>query len=152
MVTEEDYDPEWPRVIWNYPIILSVIALQYIWAFALIWDQAALSVTAINSIWPFHHHPEWEWALIIILLLAATTSFCGFFMRRRIYTLLSFIPQQFVMTMSSVGAVHSIWLGQFADGTIRSHAFLLADQSPTIFLTIFHTWAMVLIMIHSRDT
>lgn len=152
MVTEEDYDPEWPRVIWNYPIILSVVALQYIWAFALAWDSSPLNVTAIYSIWPFNHHPNWRWALIIILSLTATLSVWGFFMQRRIHTLLAFIPQQFIMTICSIGAIHSIWLGRFADGTFRSHAFLLADQSPTIFLTIFHTWAIILIMLHSGDT
>ena len=69
---------------------------------------------------------------------------------KKLYTLLSFLPQQFIMLLSSGGAIHAMVVGHFADGIARSNAFLLADQSPTIILVIFHTWAMVLICLHGE--
>lgn len=154
--SKEEKEP-WPRVFWNYPIILSVIALQYIWAAALIVDPTALNVTAIHAILLYHvdDKPSYSFPLrillIVILLSTATFSFLGFFIKRKICTILAFVPQQFVMFISSAGLAHFIWLGQFADGVVRTPAFLLADQAAPIFLTIFHTWALILIIIHAGD-
>ncbi len=154
---EEAAAPPWPRVLRNYPIILSVVALQYVWAAALILDPAALNVTSIHSLLLQHYDAKpiastfYRILLATILLFTSTLSIVGFFQRHKLYTILAIIPQQFIMCFVSVGLLYYIWLGQFADGVVRTPIFLLADQVAPIFLTIFHTWALILIIIHSGE-
>jgi hypothetical protein len=53
------------------------------------------------------------------------------------------VPQQFLLFISAGGAIQAMVEGQFADGTIRSVYFLLADQSPAVLAAIGHTLAIV---------
>ena len=151
------------KSVWyNYPIILCGVALQYIWAIALAWDASVFNVTAIHVLLPHIDQPDrrdlmnfgtpvlFRWFLVAVLTFSATLAIYGFKWRRKLHTLLSFLPQQFIMLLSSGAAIHAMVVGHFADGVIRSNAFLFADQSPTIVLVIFHTWAMILICLHAE--
>jgi hypothetical protein len=60
--------------------------------------------------------------------------------RTRVWLLL---PQQFLLLVSGFAALHAMILGQFADGVVRAHTFLIADQSPILLVAIFHTVALV---------
>lgn len=142
-------------------MILAGIVLQYIWAIALAWDPTVFSVTAIHVLLPhidqriasiseLSHPFLFRWILITVLVLSATLAFYGFSWRKKLHTLLSFLPQQFVMLLSSGAAIHAMVVGHFADGVERSGAFLMADQSPVILLVIFHTWVMALICFHGE--
>ena len=155
---------QWPRYWFNYPIILCGIALQYIWAFALIVDPIVVNATAINALAPyFHRHPgpfhisDWDfapirWAMVFVLLATASLSFLSFQFERKLHTVLALIPQQFILLLSTGAIMRSIYLGQFADGTVRTPAFLLADQAPVLLLMVFHTWAVILILLHGSDS
>ena len=146
--------PAWPRHWYNYPIILAGIAVQYVWAIMVAADPLVLTTTMIHSLVPYlvGAHPEvLRWTLMLIFLSTATLSLLGFCWKRNIHTILSFIPQQFIMFLCAGGAIHAMARGTFADGTVRSHAFLIADQFPALALAIFHTWAMVLILLHGED-
>ncbi len=149
----------WPRHWYNYPIILCGVWIQYVWAIAMAMDPSVLNITAVNTFLPYFHlslgpydsHTFHRWILAIILFMTGTCSMLAFKYKRKLHTLLALVPQQFVLFLSAGGALHAIILGQFADGTVRSSGFLLADQSSIIILAVFHTWAMVLIMIHGDD-
>jgi|KBSSwiStaDraftv2_1062776.scaffolds.fasta_scaffold10139_18 hypothetical protein len=154
----------WPRSWYNYPIILFGIVIQYVWAIALIWDQRVLDITTVAPLLPrlhpfgehslynsMDHHPAYRWGIIVILVAIASISAMGFFFDKKMHTLYALVPQQFVLCVSSVGAIHAMIVGHFADGTVRSNAFLFADQAPIVLLTIFHTWAMFLILKHAGD-
>lgn len=59
--------------------------------------------------------------------------------------LLSFIlitPQQFIVVISSIGAISAMLSGHFADGIIRPHEFIIADQAPAVLLGIMHAIAL----------
>ena len=67
-------------------------------------------------------------------------------MEKKIYTLLSFLPQQFIMLLSSGGAIHAMIVGHFADGVEDRPPFYWPINLPFYSLVIFHTWAMALDM------
>lgn len=154
---------QWPRYWYNYPIVLCGIGLQYIWALAITIDANVVNATAINIFLPYlHRHGgpfvpnDWDfgairWSLVFILTAIASLSFVAFQFRKKIHTVLALLPQQFVLALSSGGIIHGIYFGQFADGTVRTPAFLFADQSPVLLFTLFHTWAVILILLHGTD-
>ena len=88
-------------------------------------------------------------AVLLFVSILATIAFC---FRRRIHTVLALVPQQFVLYLSAGGAIHAIWMAQFADGVMRSHGFLLSDQFLVGAVAFFHTWAMVLILRYGEDS
>lgn len=137
----------WPRKLFNFPIILIAIAQEIVWALALVWDERSVNVTAVSILSKFMSHD----LLIVCLLATAFLAASGFFMARRINTLLALVPQQFLLYLSAGSALTAVINGRFADGVIRPHAFLLADQSAAFLIAIFHTWAMILILRHAED-
>ena len=158
-MASSDFDPgtPWPRHWYNFPIILCGIVLQYVWALAICFDAASLDATGLHSllfkkVGSIGPYPWYVIAVVVVALVcSATTCLYGFFVRRKLYSMLCFLPQQFLLLLSTWGVVHSVSSGTFADGTVRTIAFLAADQSPVLLLTIFHTWAIILILIHSED-
>lgn len=142
----------WPRVWYNYPIILCGICLQYVWAIVFYLAPEEKLSTIVSILGP-------EVAAIaspnlitsLLLSVTATFSILGFRVRRKITTMYLFLPQQFMMVLGSVGAIKAIWTGEFVNGVFMGRALMLANQAPIIFLTIFHTWAMILILIHAND-
>lgn len=137
----------WPRKLFHFPIILIAIVQEFVWASALAWDERVMKVTAISVLSKFMSHD----LLIVCLLGTAILAASGFFMARRINTLLALVPQQFLLYISAGSALAAVINGRFADGVMRSHAFLLADQSAAFLIAIFHTWAMILILHHAED-
>jgi hypothetical protein len=58
-------------------------------------------------------------------------------------TILYLIPQQIIMMLSAYESSQAIILSQYADGVIRSRAFIFADQMATIMAAIVHTVAII---------
>lgn len=90
---------------------------------------------------------------IIVLLLIAIPSaaMLGFRANKKVTTLLCLVPQQLLLYLSAGAGLEAIIFGQYADHTTRGAAFIAADQTLTICLAFFHTWAMLLIMRYSAD-
>ncbi len=137
----------WPRKLINFPIILIAIVQQYIWAAAILWDDSAIGVTAVNILAKFLPPLVIVGALLSVASLAAS----GFFMKRRMLNLLSLVPQQFILFLSAGGALEAMLLGRFADGVERAQAFLVADQCSALLIAFFHTWALFLILKYAED-
>lgn len=53
------------------------------------------------------------------------------------------LPQQFLLTVSAVGALAAMISGHFADGVIRPHEFIIADQAPAVLLAFMHAIALM---------
>src|SRR5512143_2343884 len=104
--TAEDAMPtrqqqQWPRVAYNYPIILCAIGIQYVWAFSLMLDASVVNTTVTAALLPYLHLHNGpfnahdldfnyiRWALIFILLATATLSFIAFQFTKKIYTVLA---------------------------------------------------------------
>lgn len=143
----------WPRHWFNYPIILSGIFVQLVAAIALAFDSEVMTTTVIHALNAYmpRDHGITRWAVVSLLLAVSSLAFAGFYFKRNIYTIFSLLPQQFVMFLCAGGAMKSMVSGVFADGTVRTSAFLMADQVPLLSIAIFHTWAVVLLARHGAD-
>lgn len=137
----------WPRRLVNFPIIIIAITQQIVWAATIAVDQSALNTTGVHILtlmWPW-------WGVCAALLGAALCAVLAFFVPRRIETLILLLPQQLLLYLSGGGAAWAIWNAEFADGVQRTHGFLIVDQVALCLIAIFHTWAIILIALYSRD-
>lgn len=123
-------------------MVLSAVALHFIWATILMVDQDALGATALSAL---HRHIPMPW-LMWVIATAALMALLALVVRAPLF-LLMLLPQQILLMMSAAGAVEAIWLGQFADGVVRSRGFLAADQCYSIIVAIGHTAAII---VHAR--
>jgi hypothetical protein len=126
----------------NRPIsimVLFAVALHLSWATILMLDDAALNATAIHAL---HRYIASLPLLAATLAAAALLAVIGLFTRVP-WVVLLLIPQQAILMMSAAGAVEAMWLGQFADGVLRPHAFIIADQFYSVLAAIGHTVAIV---------
>jgi len=137
----------WPRKITNFPIILIAVCHQYVAGLCIMLDIAAKNATSMHVLdLIFPDRTEG-----VLLTVAATMAWAGFRFRRKIDCVMMLMPQQLLLFISAGGAAEAIIKGQFADGVLRSHAFLLVDQCPMILIAFFHSWAMMLILRHGED-
>jgi hypothetical protein len=129
-------------VFHNRPIsimVLFAIVLHLWWAATLAIDNSALNVNAISALYRYIHPLP---LLVVVITVAATMALIGLFTKLP-WVLLFLIPQQALLMMSAAGAIESMWLGQFADGIIRPHAFIAADQFYSVLAALGHTIAII---------
>jgi hypothetical protein len=127
--------------IFNHSVSLMVlyaVVLHLIWAGMLIIDDQVSTVTAIAAIRYVFPFP----VAIPIMIWCALSAFSAFYARNGYLAASLMVPQQFLLFVSAGGAVQAMAEGQFADGTIRSVFFLVADQSPAVLAAIGHTLAI----------
>lgn len=124
-------------------MVVYAVALHLTWTGILLFDKSALTATPVAAIYLYVHPPAF---LITIIFSAAVCATVGLVARTR-WVAIFLLPQQILLMMSAAGAVEAIWLGHFADGVIRSRAFLACDQIYSVLAAIGHTIA---IMAHAR--
>ncbi len=115
--------------------VLIAVAIHATWAMLILHDESALNANAVHALFRFVQSPQ---LLALVLMLVAASALAGSF----IGNMWLLMPQQVVLVLSGVGAIESIWLAQFADGVLRPHAFIMADQVYSIYLAIGHTVAI----------
>lgn len=120
-------------------LICSAIVLHFFWAAMIAVDQASLNANALSILYRYVHEPM---ALAVILCGSSACAIASLVIRSPT-TALMLIPQQLILMASASNSVDAIWLGRFADGVTRSHAFIAADQVYAIILAIGHTLALV---------
>jgi hypothetical protein len=119
----------------------SVFFLTYVTAIHLVWAACiALSKESLNVTALFVFRSVGYRAIAMAVLGASSLS--------AIYAIYAgedvwLIPQQIVVVLTAIGALHAIKAGQFLDGVKRSRAFLLADQANVICIAIWHTLIFV---------
>jgi hypothetical protein len=136
----------WPRRLINFPIILIATILQLVIGVALLVDYDAHFATEVHVLWVV-----FQAVAPLLLISAAFMAITGFFLRRKVHTLLFLVPQQILLFLSAGSSFKAIWQGHFADGVVRSHAFIMADQAPVILIAFFHAWAIILILVYGAD-
>ena len=125
----------------NRPVsimVLFAIALHFVWATILSFDDSALGVTAINAL---HRWIPMPWLVGVIGGAAVLASIA--ITARPPWFVVLLLPQQILLVMSAAGAIEAIWLAQYADGILRTRAFLAADQFYSILACVGHTIAIV---------
>lgn len=136
----------------NRPISIMVmyaISLHVIWAGLLALDGSIIGTTAIAGI---NHYivasylvPFFGFRLPLLILSIAGTAVLasiGIYTQRP-WVVLFLLPQQVLLMMSAAGAIESMWLSQYADGTFRPFPFIAADQINSVLAAIGHTIAIV---------
>lgn len=121
-------------------MVLSAVGLHLCWAIIILFDESAVNATAVNALFRYIDPPR---------LLAGSVAAAAFLalyamLAPGTWTLLLLLPQQVLLMMSAAGAVEAIWASQFADGAIRPHGFIAADQIYSIIVAIGHTAAIIM--------
>lgn len=121
-------------------MVLFAVGLHLVWASILVFDHSATQATAVNAL---HRFIGNELLLAFTVAFAALVAFYAM-LSRSPWTLLLLLPQQILLMMSAAGAVEAIWTAQFADGVIRSRAFIAADQVYSVLAAMGHTAAIIM--------
>ena len=123
-------------------IIWYSIGIHLLWGSMLLVDPAAKGVTAIHGL--FRLVGTAPRAAAVYLVVGCLAGW-GLWRARegRARGLIAIVPQQAVLLISAFSAGEAVWNSQYADGVVRSRAFIGADQLPVVFLAAAHTIAMV---------
>lgn len=124
-------------------IVLCCIALHLWWAATISFDSSGIGGTGIEAIYRWFGS-----SLVTWLLFVAVMAIAAMFIRAPWWIVLFLIPQEITLMMSASGALSAIWLSQFADGVVRSRAFISNDQAWTIIGAVGHTLAIIA---HARN-
>lgn len=118
------------------------VGLHLIWSILLLVSDAPKSTTAIYTLSQLFPN---RYGLSIVLVVVAGCALYGLFKHTSGVTdrVLLLAPQQLILGISAAGAIRAVALGQFADGTVRSSAFLLADQAPAVLALLVHSASIV---------
>ncbi|MBX3579934.1 MAG: hypothetical protein KF723_22250 [Rhizobiaceae bacterium] len=132
-----------------YPTVVGIaIALHLIWAVGLIADPQAIHATALHAMLAVTGSSI---ASAGVFAAVATLAVVGMVAHRVPVRVILILPQHLVLWISVAGEAYAMWLGQFADGTIRSHWFLIVDQVPVILIACGHTAALLFITAERQD-
>lgn len=116
-------------------IVWYVIILHWLWGSLLLASSAPLSITAIFTVVRLGLASFRE--VGVLYLSASLLAWLGLFMSPGIGSLF-LLPQFTLLGCSAYGAIRAMVLGTFADGVIRSHTFLMADQAPSVIIFLFY--------------
>ncbi len=123
-------------------MVLYATLLHITWGLMILGDDSALRGNALDSIFKIFPYPD---GVALLLFGAAMMALVGTVAHTKgFWVALLLIPQQILMMITAAGAIESIWLGQFADGVIRSHMFIASGEVNNIIAALCHTTALVL--------
>ena len=121
-------------------IILYACMVHYASGLALLLDPSSVGITAINAVVLVTGSRLGAAGLFIG---AGSLAIVGLGTAGTSSGILLMAPQQFTLLVSAGGAIDAMATGHFADGTVRSHWFLIADQFPAVAAAIGHTIALI---------
>ena len=119
-------------------MLLYCIVLHYLWGLMTLIDPQAQDATAphiLSALLQENHLAISGW-----LFFVATSALIALMnLRNRYKAWMLLMPQQFTLMLSMSSAILAVWLGQYGDGVVRSHGFILVDQLPIILAAACHT-------------
>ncbi len=121
-------------------IVLYAVALHTAWAACGWADVSAFNGTALHGI--FNVFGSTTPLACLTAAGLAMASLIGV-SRNPVHGFMLMMPQQCLLLLSAISAVVAIGDSQFADGIIRSRAFIASDQLPAVLGAALHTVAMV---------
>jgi hypothetical protein len=121
-------------------MMIYTISLHVVWGLCALFDPVSYNSTALSSVYQVFGE-----STPYICFNVAILAFLGvfYFGRVKYYRIFLLIPQQLILMLSAGGAVKATILGAYADGVIRSHGFILADQAPAILAAVCQTLSIV---------
>lgn len=116
---------------------------QLLWVVAIAWDPSAMSATPLSTLAELFHHSRI--GLILGLVASSASTFIAMrpSLRIGLRRLSLLVPQQFFLLLAAGGAMVAVWEGTYADGVVRTSAFIAADQSPWILAALLYSMSIV---------
>lgn len=144
------------RIERYFPTVVALaVALHLLWAAGIILEPSSVFATAPSSVLVLMGivTGSQQWAPAILFAAVAMLAGWGLISTSP-WRHLWMVPQHLVLSISAIGAMHAMWLGEFADGVTRTHWFLIVDQSPIVLITLAHLTALIFISkeSHGRHT
>jgi hypothetical protein len=125
------------------PFILYLAIVQHgVWGVVLLFTSNPLHTTALDSLAVLVPNQVTDG---VIYLAVSVLSFGGLWRQRgrSLRRLALMLPQQFILSLSSIGAIAAVARGSFADGAPYPRDFIFVDQLYTILIAWFHSFALV---------
>jgi hypothetical protein len=119
-------------------MIYYAVFLHSIWAVMILASDDPFGSTPVHVL---RFGPR---ALTALVLLATAALAVGGISRKGTPAgWLLMLPQQILLMISAVGGLVAAALGHYADGVMRPHLFIAADQLPGIVAAVCHTFAII---------
>ena len=126
-----------------YPVVVGMaIVLHLVWSAGLIFQPASIHATAIHAMLAITGSPI---ATAGVFAAVATLAAVGLLEATPTVRVVLIMPQHVALWVSVAGVVYAMWLGAFADGTVRDHWFLIVDQMPVVLIAIGHHVALLFV-------
>lgn len=134
-----------------YPTIVAVATIMHlVWAVGLMADPLAHTATPIHTLIEFLSlvltSDDVDIYAAVVFVSVAFLAICGLIKSNPLIRGGLILPQHLVLWVSAGGAVYAMWTGQYADGVIRSHWFIIVDQIPILLITLGHSAALLFIL------
>ena len=121
-------------------IFLYVSVVQFVWGIILLIEGAQLNVPLAGLLRVVGS----ERLLGLALIVASSAGVIARWKRvPPVDMIIYVVPQQIFLILAVVAGFIAVIKGQYADGIVRSRAFILSDQLPLIVGGIIHTVALV---------
>lgn len=119
-------------------MIYYAILLHGIWAFMLLASGDPFGSTPLNSLMLGH-----RFVTAVVLLVASVLAVNGVQRKGTTTGWLLLLPQQGLLMISALGGIVAAILGHYADGVVRPHLFIAADQLPGVVAAFCHSFAVI---------
>lgn len=128
------------------------MALHLVQGVLLLFDPTAGNTTSAHLLLKYIPYAPLAGVVMIIAaamalyeLVSRSGTARGWYFHRTPNTryLALLLPQQAILVMAAGSAIEAMVTSHFADGVIRSRAFIIADQSTYVLLAIFYTMAII---------
>lgn len=132
-----------PIMVGRYPITICMACVMHlIWMTGLLAEPGSINATGLYTVLIIARDTT---VAAFIFAGVAALAIVGLAIGKRGAGVFLILPQQIVLWFSVIGALHAMYLGQFADGIQRPHWFLIVDQIPVVLIAIGHTAALLFI-------
>jgi hypothetical protein len=111
--------------------------------FLLLLDKTAGNTTSAHLLLKYVPYAPLAGIVMIVAALMAMVELVYFHHIPNTKSVTLLLPQQVILIMAAGSAIEAIFQSHFADGVIRSRAFIVADQSVYILLAFFYTMAII---------
>lgn len=137
-----------------YPTVVGIAIVWHILcAAALYIEPAAINATALFTMLIVVRDITGSVDLHLsafVFAAVALLAFVGMFVSDPYWRIGLIIWQHIILWVSATGALHAMYIGQFADGVTRPRGFLIVDQSPVVLIALAHAVAICIIASEGR--
>lgn len=129
------------RLPTHWAVIWYACIMHFIWGTSLIIDPVAGGATALSvamRVFGGHYGAAAAMYGVATLALFGIVKFHASF--TKVWCML---PQQAMLVLSAGAVTSAMISSHFADGVMRSRAFIVVDQLPSLLIAVFHVIVVI---------